>query len=98
MPSSGVQTCALDRKSTRLNSSHGSISYDVFCLKKASEGLGLRTIPDVHVDLAALDLAPGRQHRVEALIRRGDASPPNHRADWQDAGVGGRDPSPDGHA
>src|SRR6266852_8582433 len=23
-----------DRKSTRLNSSHGSISYDVFCLKK----------------------------------------------------------------
>src|SRR5207245_3327763 len=28
-------TCAhLDRKSTRLNSSHGSISYAVFCLKK----------------------------------------------------------------
>src|SRR5207245_3048287 len=24
----------LDRKSTRLNSSHGSISYSVFCLKK----------------------------------------------------------------
>src|SRR3989337_2311462 len=34
MPFSGVQTCALDRKSTRLNSSHGSISYAVFCLKK----------------------------------------------------------------
>src|SRR3989337_2870433 len=34
MPSSGVQTCA-DRKSTRLNSSHGSISYAVFCLKKS---------------------------------------------------------------
>src|SRR3989337_3102310 len=31
---SGVQTCALDRKSTRLNSSHGSISYAVFCLIK----------------------------------------------------------------
>src|SRR2546422_8055522 len=28
----GVQ--ALDRKSTRLNSSHGYISYAVFCLKK----------------------------------------------------------------
>src|SRR6202050_5877780 len=27
-------TVALDRKSTRLNSSHGSISYAVFCLKK----------------------------------------------------------------
>src|SRR3989337_2744178 len=34
---------ALDRKSTRLNSSHGSISYAVFCLKKqniVSEGDG----------------------------------------------------------
>src|SRR5438309_3310133 len=27
-------TCAEDRKSTRLNSSHSSISYAVFCLKK----------------------------------------------------------------
>src|SRR5207245_6644373 len=26
--------CITDRKSTRLNSSHGSISYAVFCLKK----------------------------------------------------------------
>src|SRR3989337_906730 len=34
MPSSGVQT---DRKSTRLNSSHGSISYAVFCLKKKTK-------------------------------------------------------------
>src|SRR3954462_11888907 len=34
MPSSGFQTCALDRKSTRLNSSHTIISYAVFCLKK----------------------------------------------------------------
>src|SRR2546429_6966701 len=28
------QDIALDRKSTRLNSSHGYISYAVFCLKK----------------------------------------------------------------
>src|SRR5438128_3137562 len=28
---------AADRKSTRLNSSHGSISYAVFCLKKKKE-------------------------------------------------------------
>src|SRR5256884_864393 len=28
------QTSARDRKSTRLNSSHGYISYAVFCLKK----------------------------------------------------------------
>src|SRR3989449_4363370 len=26
--------CSIDRKSTRLNSSHGYISYAVFCLKK----------------------------------------------------------------
>src|SRR5687768_17703380 len=32
-PSKGM-TLPLDRKSTRLNSSHGYISYAVFCLKK----------------------------------------------------------------
>src|SRR3712207_7007441 len=30
----GVRAFALDRKSTRLNSSHANISYAVFCLKK----------------------------------------------------------------
>src|SRR3712207_8450577 len=30
----GSHTCAVDRKSTRLNSSHANISYAVFCLKK----------------------------------------------------------------
>src|SRR5690348_18202678 len=30
----GLGTDGLDRKSTRLNSSHPSISYAVFCLKK----------------------------------------------------------------
>src|SRR2546422_7767647 len=29
-----LKTASLDRKSTRLNSSHGYISYAVFCLKK----------------------------------------------------------------
>src|SRR3989449_8498991 len=29
-----LQTARTDRKSTRLNSSHGYISYAVFCLKK----------------------------------------------------------------
>src|SRR2546430_11783762 len=31
----------LDRKSTRLNSSHSQISYAVFCLKKKHRDLGL---------------------------------------------------------
>src|SRR3712207_7120215 len=30
----GLQRALLDRKSTRLNSSHANISYAVFCLKK----------------------------------------------------------------
>src|SRR5690348_18094763 len=33
-PKSRVAPSAVDRKSTRLNSSHPSISYAVFCLKK----------------------------------------------------------------
>src|SRR2546422_6973357 len=40
-PCSGTGTLARDRKSTRLNSSHGYISYAVFCLKK-------KTIEDSH--------------------------------------------------
>src|SRR2546422_4633334 len=32
-----VVAVSLDRKSTRLNSSHGYISYAVFCLKKKNE-------------------------------------------------------------
>src|SRR2546422_7429411 len=32
----------LDRKSTRLNSSHGYISYAVFCLKKKNARLAVR--------------------------------------------------------
>src|SRR6266852_7865077 len=31
------EDAAQDRKSTRLNSSHGSISYAVFCLKKKKQ-------------------------------------------------------------
>src|SRR5207245_11178443 len=34
---SGTRFAEQDRKSTRLNSSHGSISYAVFCLKKRKD-------------------------------------------------------------
>src|SRR3989449_2105981 len=42
----------LDRKSTRLNSSHGYISYAVFCLKKKNEcgHNGLRVIANSRTD------------------------------------------------
>src|SRR2546430_12631139 len=32
-----VSRCGVDRKSTRLNSSHSQISYAVFCLKKKKQ-------------------------------------------------------------
>src|SRR2546422_4655597 len=35
----GLEDAIEDRKSTRLNSSHGYISYAVFCLKKKKRGL-----------------------------------------------------------
>src|SRR5438309_6605195 len=34
-----VQNAEADRKSTRLNSSHSSISYAVFCLKKKKQNM-----------------------------------------------------------
>src|SRR5690348_17430888 len=39
----------LDRKSTRLNSSHPSISYAVFCLKKKTKSVH-EVICEIHVD------------------------------------------------
>src|SRR5687768_17886366 len=47
-------TALLDRKSTRLNSSHGYISYAVFCLKKKkTESLTLYRL-DHHVLLLSM--------------------------------------------
>src|SRR5437773_8310113 len=37
LPSTGELPSVLDRKSTRLNSSHITISYAVFCLKKKTK-------------------------------------------------------------
>src|SRR2546429_7676572 len=38
----GQMAWRADRKSTRLNSSHGYISYAVFCLKKKNDPPGMR--------------------------------------------------------
>src|SRR5438876_7400120 len=43
-----------DRKSTRLNSSHPSISYAVFCLKKKKSSVRDKTIRNNHSRAAAL--------------------------------------------
>src|SRR3712207_7764806 len=39
-----TEQCLLDRKSTRLNSSHANISYAVFCLKKKKRYLTTSTL------------------------------------------------------
>src|SRR5689334_23535786 len=45
-----------DRKSTRLNSSHSSISYAVFCLKKKKQELNVSREHVHYGDHAATDL------------------------------------------
>src|SRR2546422_3707255 len=43
-------SASADRKSTRLNSSHGYISYAVFCLKKKKKQRHVTDIPAEHYD------------------------------------------------
>src|SRR5690625_6549490 len=43
-PADARKVIAIDRKSTRLNSSHVAISYAVFCLKKNNDCLALTTL------------------------------------------------------
>src|SRR2546422_4857866 len=54
----GERASLRDRKSTRLNSSHGYISYAVFCLKKKK--IYTKTIQHKHAtgNTAATDLRP----------------------------------------
>src|SRR5207249_9991105 len=47
LPLADVARQNLDRKSTRLNSSHVSISYAVFCLKKKKSILGIQRLLNV---------------------------------------------------
>src|SRR3989440_7102479 len=58
-----VQTCALpiDRKSTRLNSSHDQISYAVFCLKKKKNVARLVRGPSAGKSNTGCQLGRGRQ-------------------------------------
>src|SRR2546422_5721002 len=55
----GIPTLAairvgIDRKSTRLNSSHGYISYAVFCLKKKTAGYYIEEIIEGNTIVQAL--------------------------------------------
>src|SRR2546422_4995647 len=49
-----------DRKSTRLNSSHGYISYAVFCLKKKKRKDSLDDLTALPATAAVLPIPPAR--------------------------------------
>src|SRR6202044_1269076 len=70
---------SLDRKSTRLNSSHVAISYAVFCLKKKRH----KAISLNRFDVGALCIV------VAAVSRRLGASPVSSRGGCACAGVAG---------
>src|SRR6516164_6278723 len=53
-----------DRKSTRLNSSHSSISYAVFCLKKKTKPLAARSTSDYLLTYLTTQNPTSRAHIV----------------------------------
>src|SRR2546422_8027093 len=84
---------ALDRKSTRLNSSHGYISYAVFCLKKKKKQLNT-SVRQLFPPLLCRkkDAAPGRH--THALIhppRRSHPKLPHSPRATHDSGRTTRD-------
>src|SRR2546422_5217042 len=70
-PASSITSMALsgrDRKSTRLNSSHGYISYAVFCLKKKKK-IHLRRCPRDHKSTLDAQINLARQHDTTLRLR-----------------------------
>src|SRR2546429_3086719 len=65
-PTQHLGTAAGDRKSTRLNSSHGYISYAVFCLKKKK--IQIRTGKVMRMPPPALELITPAATSVAPLI------------------------------
>src|SRR5256884_4588360 len=69
---------ALDRKSTRLNSSHGYISYAVFCLKKKTKP---RTIsPTASRPLFASSSEASSAYSLNSKMTRMTTTPPARQA------------------
>src|SRR5690554_7649292 len=82
----------LDRKSTRLNSSHVRISYAVFCLKKKSVDVDTVVDTDTHAQRdyrqgCYLDTDPG--HRHDRLTQNGGPAPRNSATGLRTNGVYG---------
>src|SRR2546430_9388528 len=63
----GAVELDIDRKSTRLNSSHSQISYAVFCLKKKNIRQQHYSLPNDALDLALLKESAHARRFVGAL-------------------------------
>src|SRR3712207_7245145 len=74
-----TETPVLDRKSTRLNSSHANISYAVFCLKKKNAPRHTPFCRHHAVHLASLHLNRGTRvsHHISHPTLPPPASPPS---------------------
>src|SRR3989440_6729978 len=70
----------IDRKSTRLNSSHDQISYAVFCLKKKNNNTTYSGARLVAGDAAAASQSPRLLPLPERRKMRLPANPPARRA------------------
>src|SRR6202165_5964894 len=71
----GAKTASLDRKSTRLNSSHPTISYAVFCLKnnllilyRTLFGADYRPSPSIAGQLEVRENSPDAKARQAAAL------------------------------
>src|SRR2546430_6489073 len=62
-PPGSFVMCFLDRKSTRLNSSHSQISYAVFCLKKKNTSTQVQLL----FELISRDTSWHRYHAHTAI-------------------------------
>src|SRR5438034_8752055 len=71
LPQAALRGGWLDRKSTRLNSSHTVISYAVFCLKKKNR---------IHLASAATQHLPHQHQRENDRVRLTRAESPAHLA------------------
>src|SRR3712207_7134834 len=63
-------SAGLDRKSTRLNSSHANISYAVFCLKKKKHAHTSATGTHTYIGLWNESSCPSATHRCKNLSTR----------------------------
>src|SRR5256884_6409134 len=73
-----------DRKSTRLNSSHGYISYAVFCLKKKKLALSVRKVVDhfqLEADMLATLIALLRAPQIAMDLSIPDPTPRGYSSD-----------------